>query len=110
MLEALWTVDFITTSNIFGSGVAVLESGRIFGGDNQYYYLGTYELNARFLTADLEIKHFAGPGHSAFGPAALFNLRISGEVDQPVMELRGNIVEAPEKKIVMRLTRREELP
>jgi len=110
MLEALWTAEFVSSAGIFGTGVVVLESGNIFGGDNQYYYIGAYEVSGPSITADLEITHFAGPGHSALGPAAILNLRLTGQINQPTMELRGNVVEAPERQIVVRLTRRQELP
>jgi len=44
-LEALWTVVFSTcgdASQEQGNGVAVFETGRIFGGDSNFYYLGDY--------------------------------------------------------------------
>lgn len=38
MLEALWSVEFVSNTDGEGAGVAVLETGRILGGDGQYYY------------------------------------------------------------------------
>ncbi|MFN3715211.1 MAG: hypothetical protein ACK4R8_00640 [Thiobacillus sp.] len=32
-IEALWSVEFISNSGVFGADVAVFESGRIYGGD-----------------------------------------------------------------------------
>jgi len=44
-IEALWAVNFSTQLGFSGSGVAVFETGRIFGGDSLYYYIGDYVLN-----------------------------------------------------------------
>ena len=110
MLEALWTVEFVSSAEIVGTGVVVLETDRIFGGDASYYYLGSYKVDGRFLTAELEVTHFAGPSLSVFGPAERFNLRLSGAIESPEMELRGSVVENADRRIVMRLHRRAELP
>lgn len=110
MVEALWTFEFISNANVFGTGVVVLESGRIFGGDSQYYFLGSYVIEHGQITAEIESTHYGGVAYSAFGPAHHLNLRISGPLTEPVAELKGNLLEAPEKQIMVRLTRREELP
>ena len=34
MLEALWSVEFVSNVNDSGAGVVVLETGRILGGDS----------------------------------------------------------------------------
>ena len=110
MIEALWTFEFISNENVFGTGVVVLESGRIFGGDSQYYFIGSYAVDRGQITAEIESTHYGGAPYSLFGPARHLNLSLSGQLGNPVIELRGKLVEAPEKQIRVRLTRREELP
>ena len=65
--EALWAVYFGDAGDSSGlrpgsanAGVAVLETQRIFGGDSQYYYLGTYEVEKDRMTATVTITHFNG--------------------------------------------------
>src|SRR5688572_14202113 len=110
MLEALWSVEFVSNTQNFGAGVAVFETGRIFGGDSQYYYIGSYRVKDGLLHADLEINHYAGSPSSVFGPAKQFNLKLSGKPADPVMQVSGHVVQHPQLQIYIRLTRRADLP
>ena len=35
MLEALWSIEFVSNDGNFGAGVVVLEAGHVFGEDAQ---------------------------------------------------------------------------
>jgi hypothetical protein len=61
-LEALWAVTFGTAHNL-GWGVLVFETGRIFGGDTCFYYVGRFTYNQRDQTiaGDVEVSRHA-PG------------------------------------------------
>jgi hypothetical protein len=110
-IEALWTVEFISNLQIFGSGVAIFETNRIFGGDSQYYYLGNFEVNHDGLVkAKVSVTHFSGAGFSIFGNRPKFNLELSGNLNIPVTELTGNVVGEPNLRMAVRLTWRENLP
>ena len=39
-LDALWTAEFQVVGGWTNGGVVILEKGRLFGGDGQYYYVG----------------------------------------------------------------------
>ena len=110
MLEALWTAEFSSNLGIFGAGVVVFETGRLFGGDSQYYYLGTCEVKNEVLEADIEVTHFAGQGFSLFGGLKKFHLKAEGKIKEPKMEISGYLKENPDLKIYIQLTRRAELP
>ena len=110
MLEALWTAEFASNLGVFGAGVVVFETGRLFGGDSQYYYLGTCEVKNDILDADIEVTHFAGQGFSLFGNLQKFHLKVSGKLQEPVMDVNGYLKENQNLKIHIRLTRRAELP
>lgn len=110
MLEALWTVEFITTQGQFGFGVAVFETGRIFGGDDSYYYLGRCDVKQGVLTGEVTVTHYAGAPHSVFGLATQFQIHVTGRVQEPVMDLQGYLVADPNQKMVMRCTKQADLP
>lgn len=110
MLEALWTAEFETNMGTFGGGVVVFETGRIFGGDSLYYYLGKAEVKNEIVEAEVEVTNHSGPPRSVFGPLEKFHLKLSGRLQRPVMELKGYLVENPSMGIVVRLTHRAELP
>jgi hypothetical protein len=110
-LEALWSVEFVSNQPGIGAGVAIFETGRVFGGDSQYYYLGTCEVDGNGVAhADVTATHFWGPMSSIFGPARQVHLRLTGKVAAPVMMLEGSLVEDPSRKVMVRLTRQAELP
>jgi len=110
MLEALWSDEFLSNVEGFGAGVVVLESGRIFGGDSQYFYTGTYEVNSGTLSGEINVTHYFGPANSIFGPDQNFTLRVSGKIEAPIMQGRGFRVDNPDLGVAFRLTRRAELP
>ncbi|GMV60123.1 MAG: hypothetical protein AMXMBFR72_32160 [Betaproteobacteria bacterium] len=110
MLEALWSVEFVSNLQGVGAGVAVLETGRILGGDGQYYYVGSYRVENGTAFAEVEVTHYSGPPSSIFGLAKKFTLSLSGRPDRERFELHGNVVESPQLRIGLRLTRRAELP
>jgi len=110
MLEALWSVEFVSNLQSFGAGVAVFETGRVFGGDSQYYYLGTFRVANGVAQANIKVNHCFGLPSSIFGPMKKFNLKLTGQPNTPVMELRGHLVEDPKLQIYIRLTKRADLP
>ncbi len=111
MLEALWSVEFVSTQGADGAGVVIFETGRIFGGDSQYYYIGSAHVGKDgILHADLEVTHYAGNPYTVFGQANQIHLKLEGKVQEPVMELLGYPLEDPNQKILVRCTKRTPLP
>ena len=109
MLEALWSVEFVSIEG-WGTGVAVLETQRILGGDANYLYIGSFRVKGGKGYAEVEVKHYAGPSNSIIGDIKEFNLKLEGIIDHDAFEMKGNIVELPAIPVVIRLTRRAELP
>lgn len=93
-----------------GAGVIIFESGRIFGGDISYYYLGKYEIKDDMLNAKVKITHYAYEPYSIFGNLKEFTIHISGKVQVPVAIAQGYLLENPTQKITIRCTKRADLP
>lgn len=110
MLEALWSVEFVSNLNIFGSGVVVFETGRIFGGDGQYYYTGKYEVKNGLLNGEIDVVYYSGEPWSVFGTLKQFSLSLSGQPKESTFDIEGTLNQDPSKKILIRLTKRAELP
>ena len=111
MLEALWTVEFGSSMESYGAGVLVFETGRIFGGDSSYYYLGTFLVKNEIVEAEVEGTHYSGQAHSIFGFRHKFKLKLSGKPQVPLMELKAHFVDNPlVGELSARLTWRAELP
>lgn len=111
MIEALWSIAFVSSAREFGAGVVVLETGRVLGGDSQYTYIGTYKVDPLGkVTADVTINHYAGPGYSIFGPAQRLRFTLEGKPEHDAFTMSGNVTGQPNEKVTIRFTRRAELP
>jgi hypothetical protein len=111
MLEALWSVEFISSPTLRQSaGVVVLESSKAFGGDSGYFYVGSYQIVHDVLKAEVKVTHYFGPLNSVFGPHEEFTLKLEGKIADRTFSLRGHLVERPDQKITVQLTKRADLP
>ena len=69
-IEALWTVHFSANGRA-ANAIIVFKANQLFGGDNQFYYTGTYSLNGRKIVAKLRARNYGGaPQTSLFGNQA----------------------------------------
>jgi hypothetical protein len=109
-IEALWSVEFISNHNIVGSGVAVLETQRILGGDAQYTYMGEYRVENSTFHARIVVSMYGNNAFSVFGDRRQFTLLLSGQPAEQIFDAVGHIEGEPQNRIVIRLTRRAELP
>jgi hypothetical protein len=110
MLEALWSVEFVSGAGAQGAGVVVLESGKALGGDAQYFYVGNYRMAQGVAEVDIKITHYHGQPMSIFGPSKSHDLRLKGTPARTTFTLTGSVVGNPQATINLRLTRRAELP
>ena len=118
-IEALWAVYFDDTHNPFGlipgminAGVVVIESGRIFGGDSQFFYLGTVEVDSSDLSARIMVSHFNGPGTTAFGENASepFEVEVEGRRDEDVISGEMWQCTRPAERLKITFRRLADLP
>lgn len=110
MLEALWSVEFQSNQGYIGGGVAVLETGRVFGGDSNYFYVGSYSPDREWLSVDITVTHFAGDSTSVFGTAKTLKLVLKGKPAREGFDLLGHIQDDRTQEIAIHLIRRAELP
>ena len=118
MLEGLWTVEFISnhpdTGGRYGGGAVIFETGRMFGGDSLYYYIGCYQVASRRVKATVKVTHFSGAPESIFGEATQFSLSLGGKLGDPMMNMKmnmkGHVIGNNDLKITLRLIRRADLP
>jgi hypothetical protein len=113
-IEALWTVEFVSVINgqpsSIGAGVIIFETERIFGGDNQFYYIGRYKVDNENIEGQAEVINYSGESHSIFGELNRFKLNIKGKVTIPTMKLSGYMIDDPSKQIFIVCQKKEQLP
>lgn len=110
MVEALWSVKFLANTSAFGSGVVVLETGRILGGDTNFVYVGSYNIANGVATADVDVTLYGDDSFSVFGPANKLRLTLSGVPAHEFFKMTGHVAGRPELRLVVEFTRRAELP
>jgi T3SS negative regulator,GrlR len=113
MLNALYTVKFVSGGNI-GAGVAIFTSaGQVLGGDSQYCYTGTYSVDDGMLHSELNIKQFMNvPGNfSVFeGSEPEFDLKLSAKVENDALFVaKGFRLDDVNTHIEIELTKQTEL-
>lgn len=110
-LEALWTAQFQTVSGWANGGVVVLETNRVFGGDSQYHYLGSFEVEKSKITATIRVTHYFGNVATAWGTdEKQFTVHLEGTISGPRIDGVMFRSEAPNRKMPVVLTHREDLP
>ena len=113
LLEALYVVEFgdIAGLGYRNGGVAVLETGKIFGGDSGYYYIGDYSSFGDLFEASVRITKHNPQWVNAFGDDALqFDIRVLGTIQQDMILGAMERVDRPGLHLQLRLIRRATLP
>ena len=118
MVEGLWSVEFTRADggaedDDQGSGVVVLETQRVLGGDYGYTYIGNYEVAGGMMTVDVQITPFINEAASVFAgvePGDPYDLQLSGHATDNEIQLAGHLKNDPSQQISINLIKRAELP
>jgi hypothetical protein len=108
-MEGLWTVEFGSTTGRFGGGVVVFHEGRVMGGDNSYFYLGTFTVvRPNEFTATLDVTPFIDGVESVFNTLGRnLKLNLTGTlVDEAHATAQGYPISMPQLKLGVKLTKR----
>ena len=110
------SVDGIWTGEVYGPfgwdtrGVFILENGRVIGGDNRQYSMGSYTVSGGEFSADIAV-HYYGPPRTVYGEAREeFRTVVRGTLNDGVVEGLIGRPDRPEFDLRFRLTRRMDLP
>ena len=107
-VEALWVLGFGNDID-YGSGVVVLETNRIFGGDSSFYWTGTYEVSNGRIKGTINVDRHSSGQPSIVGPDA-YTMNIEGPVSEKEIELSCTINGQDRPALIAILTRTAELP
>jgi T3SS negative regulator,GrlR len=109
MIDGLWTVEFTSTINRSGRGVLVFINGRILGGDEGYYYSGTYEVADPRVQGHINVVRFDPNTMSVFGDIDQFSVSFSGDINESDFIAAATIVDKPKSKISIIGKKKEDL-
>jgi hypothetical protein len=108
-MQGLWTVEFGSTLGQFGSGVVVLQDGRVMGGENGYFYTGTYTETELSFHATIDVTPFVDGIQSVFSTLGKnLKLTLVGALsaDRVSATAQGQLSAAPQMRIGVRLIKR----
>lgn len=108
MIDGLWTVEFTSIANRYGKGILVINKNRLLGGDDGYYYTGTCNINNNNITGTINVIRYDQNSISVFGDIDHFELTFSGQIDDNQLNVTGSITNAPEEKIRVAGTKKED--
>ena len=89
----------------------MLDNGRAFGGDSQYFYNGYYELFGDKIRVEVKSQHYFGDSQTIFGDRSLIiHITAVGKIEGD--QINGVIVRAdkPEMTGGIHMVRRDRLP
>lgn len=104
MIDGLWIVQFHGPQGT-GGGVVVLTNGRVLGGDSGFSYEGTYEVKDELFKAKVSVKNFDPAVPNVLGVPSPFDLIIDARMQRDAINGTGALANAPDSKIVVRLTK-----
>lgn len=78
MRNGVYTVDFKSQIGWSGLGIAVLHNGHIRGGDDEFFYVGTYISKDGAFEAVIDVHRHRGQTESIFGELEAFRLSLTG--------------------------------
>jgi len=85
-VEGIWTNEVYGAFGWENRGVFVFENGRILGGDNRQFTIGTYAMDGEHVKAQV-VVHYYGPPRTVFGEAAeSFSAEFEGDVGDGTIE------------------------
>ena len=108
-VDGFWIVQ-VEAVHGKGGGVAVLTKGHLFGGDNAFTYVGTYETVDKLIRARVNVRNLLPDVLNIFGIAGGYELTLTGIVDGDVINGKATVVGQSGVGFVVRLTKRGDLP
>ena len=106
-IEGFWTLIFSAGPNSNG-GVAALKAGLLYGGDNEFFYVGSYEISADRLHAQVDCRALTRSAVNIFGTKlGSFALRLDGQLQSDgSISAIGSVETAPHIALTVRMTKR----
>jgi len=108
VVDGFWILQ-VQVPEFSTGGVAVLLKGKVYGGDNGFTWVGSYEETNGLLKARLKVHNFDSTVQSVFGITGDYELHFSGNIQGDVITGTAMIAAQPQKTLGIRLTKRANL-
>lgn len=106
----IWTIESEIGDGRKHTGVVVLSSGKLAGGDGQYLYIGRFRFREGRIAADINVTHYKGEAYSVFDRWEKdFAVRFEGERHGGVIRGEMRRKDMPRLKIAAQMVLRGEI-
>jgi hypothetical protein len=108
MFDGLWTGEWRSNINNlqFGTGVVIFRQGKVFGGNDRFYFVGTYHSTGNCFDGNLNVTYHAGEPLGIFGLADINqseDMAITGQLTGDEIKLEGTLQSNRKLKLQGRL-------
>jgi hypothetical protein len=108
MHEGLWTVEFVS-SNRFGRGVLIITADKLLGGDDGFYYSGSWNKTGNNFDATITVIKYNPNAIAVFGNIDHFQINLRGQIDEYQFNAIGTIVNNPQAQMKIIGTKKVDL-
>lgn len=109
MVEGFWILQ-IETPQFVSGGVVVFVGSKVFGGDNGFTWMGTYQESGNLIKARLAIHKFDATIQSIMvGVPDDYEMQFTGNVQGSVITGTAIITGQPQNSLGVRLSKRADL-
>jgi hypothetical protein len=107
--DGLWALEIGDTLGVIPAGVMVCRQGEILGGNDQYFYTGSYVIEEGGFDANVMVSHYNDIPGSFFGKADELPFTIKGVAMESEMDLVGLLPTRSSIEYLVRLSRLREI-
>ena len=109
-LDGIWGIEILGLFGWETTGILILENGRIIGGGNHHYSIGTYQLEGDDLKLSVSVTYHGAP-RTLFGSTdRVLSIEATLKADEHSMQGLAYRVDRPDNTMRCQLTRQADLP
>jgi len=108
MLDGLWIMQ-VQRPDLTSGGVVLFIKGKIFGVDNGFTWVGTYEATDRLLKGRVTVHNFDPAIESVLGVPGDYDMHFSGNIQGDTITGTAMLANQPQKSLGIRLLKRANL-
>jgi hypothetical protein len=107
IFDGIYSASFVAGGSPGGTGVVVVEGGRLQGGDSAYFYKGKFRLaDPNGTSAVVDVQRYSNIFDSIFGKRDSYRLILTGVAEgDGGFTLSGHIEGEPQSLIMIKLAR-----
>jgi T3SS negative regulator,GrlR len=108
MLDGFWILQ-IQKPGLTSGGVVVFINGKVFGGDNGFAWVGTYQASEQLIKGRVAVHNFDPSIPSILGIPGDYDLHFTGNVKDTVITGTAILANRAQDSLAIRLTKRANL-